>query len=135
MRPMSMDKHEWHPSPVPGQVVLVTTVASDGRPRVATKSCVSMCAVGPPPVIMFGCNLEHATARNIQDRQELVINIPGANLTKVCWALGSDVSVPGPERFERHGLTIEVSDRDIGQPGRAGSDQSNWLVTGAASTA
>ena len=99
------DKRQWHPSPLPGQVVLVTTVDAQGQPGVATKSWVSMAAFGPPPVVMFGCSLEHATARNIQSTHAFVINIPGAELTQTCWAVGSDPSVRGPDRFERYGLT------------------------------
>lgn len=99
------DKHRWSPSPLPGQVVLVTTVDPGGRPSVATKSWISMVAFGPPPVIMFGCSLDHATARNIQASGEFVVNVPGADLVSACWALGSDESVRGPDRFEQHGLT------------------------------
>jgi flavin reductase (DIM6/NTAB) family NADH-FMN oxidoreductase RutF len=60
------DKHQWNPSPLPGQVVLVTTLDDDGRASDATKSWISMVAFGPPPVVMFGCNLWHATARNVR---------------------------------------------------------------------
>jgi hypothetical protein len=45
-------------------VVLVTTLGEDGVANVAPKSWVSMAAFGPQPVLMFGCTLEHATARN-----------------------------------------------------------------------
>ncbi len=108
--PFPADKREWHPSPLPGQVVLVTTVDADGRPAVATKSWVSMAAFGPPPIVMFGCNLEHATAQHIRASGQFVINVPGTDLVARCWELGSDGSVRGADHLERHGLTAIPSE-------------------------
>ncbi len=100
-----VDKHEWHPSPLPGQVVLVTTVDSQGEPNVAPKSWISMAAFGPPAIVMFGCSLDHATAKNALAAGEFVINIPGKDLAATCWAVGGDGKSPRAGRFERHGLT------------------------------
>jgi flavin reductase (DIM6/NTAB) family NADH-FMN oxidoreductase RutF len=100
-----IDKHEWQPSPLADQVVLVSSVNGDGTPNVATKSFVSMVAFGPPPVMMFGCNMKHATARNVLKHGEFVINIPSDALLATCWVVGSDDSVQGSDRFEKHGLT------------------------------
>ncbi len=112
---MPLDKHQWQPSPLPGQVVLVTTLDGTGRPSVATKSWISMAAFGPPPILMFGCNHRHATAKNIQIQREFVINVPGEDLAKACWAVGSDEAIPGTERFERNGLTLLPS-TSVGPP-------------------
>lgn len=87
---VGLDKNRWSPSPLPGQVVLVTTVDEEGVPNVATKSWVSMAAFGPPPVVMFACNLEHQTARNIEATGEFAINIPGVDLAEKCWKIGSN---------------------------------------------
>jgi flavin reductase (DIM6/NTAB) family NADH-FMN oxidoreductase RutF/catechol 2,3-dioxygenase-like lactoylglutathione lyase family enzyme len=100
-----VDKKRWHPSPLPGQVVLVTTLAPDGRPSVATKSWISMAAFGPPPILMFGCNSTHATAKHIVDQGEFVINVPGAGLRQKCWAVGSDCAIRGVDRFSVNDLT------------------------------
>ena len=81
-----LDKHHWHPSPLPGRIVLVATVDNDGDPKVAPKSRVSMAALGPPPVLMFGCNLKHTTAKNILAQGSFVVNIPGEELLATCWA-------------------------------------------------
>lgn len=102
---MCLDKRAWQPSPLPGQVVLVTTVDPDGRPAVATKSWISMVSFGPPPVLMFGCNAEHGTARNVQRTGHFVVNVPGQDLAAACWAVGSDTGVRGPDRFASNGLT------------------------------
>jgi len=109
--PLPLDKHRWHPSPLPGQVVLVTTVDVEGRPNVSTKSWISMTAFGPPPVIMFGCNLDHATARNALEAGEFVINIPGEDLAEACWNIGTDQAVRGEDRFEANGLTPIPAER------------------------
>ena len=102
---ISCDKHEWSPSPLLGQVVLVTTIHPDGTPNVAPKSWVSMVAFGPPPVVMFGCNHQHRTARNALGTGEFVINVPGVDLMEASWAVGADVSAEGLDRFHRNGLT------------------------------
>ena len=108
---VSTDKREWHPSPLPGQVVLVTSVDRDGRPNVATKSWITMVAFGPPPVLVFGCNMHHATAQNIRATGELVVNVPGDDLAQACWAIGTDPVPAGTDRFAAHGLTPIESTR------------------------
>ncbi len=102
---ISCDKRKWHPSPFPGQVVLITTIDDDGKANVAPKSWISMVAFGPPPVLMFGCNLDHSTARNILITKQFVVNVPGKDLIETCWAIGADHQSQRWERFERHGLT------------------------------
>lgn len=106
-----LDKHLWHPSPLPGQIVLVTTLDSRGRANVAPKSWISMVAFGPPPILMFGCNLDHATAQNALSSGEFVVNVPGRDLTKTCWSLASDRPEDRSLRFNRHGLTPIASNK------------------------
>lgn len=99
------DKHQWHPSPLLGQVVLVTTVDANGIPNVAPKSWISMVAFGPPPVLMFGCNHDHRTARNALETGQFVVNVPDQDLIATAWAVGGKSPGEGEERFRRHGLT------------------------------
>ena len=99
------DKHEWHPSPLADQVVLVSTLNEEGTPNVATKSFMSMVAFGPPPILMFGCNTGHATSKNVLKRGEFVINVPSDDLVATSWVVGSDPSTRGSDRFKKHGLT------------------------------
>jgi len=106
-----LDKRYWQPSPLPGQVVLVTTLAADGEPNVAPKSWVSMVAFGPPPVLMFGCTLDHATARNAIERGAFVINVPGQDLVEQAWQCGSNATIRGAARFAAFGLTPVPSGR------------------------
>lgn len=81
---LSLDKRQWHPSPLLGQVVLVTTVNQDGTSNLAPKSWISMMAF-EPPILALGCNYQHQTARNILRQSEFVVNIPGVELSEVVW--------------------------------------------------
>jgi len=105
-----INKRNWHPSPLPGLVVLVTTIDAEGRPNMATKSWITMSAFGPPPVLMFGCNLGHATAQNVLLQKEFVVNVPGDDLRSTVWGIGTDLSVRGEERFHKFGLTPTPSE-------------------------
>jgi flavin reductase (DIM6/NTAB) family NADH-FMN oxidoreductase RutF len=98
---LCLDKHTWHPSPLLGQIVLVTTLNQDGTSNLAPKSWVSMMAFAPP-ILALGCNLEHRTAQNILDRKEFVVNVPGAEWVKVVW---KSSELPHPRPVQAAGLT------------------------------
>lgn len=96
------DKADWHPSVLPGPIVLVSTVNAAGEPNIAPKSFISMMAFGGP-VLAFGCHRSHATARNAETAQEFVVNFPPEALAERIWAmLGSH----GRERIQRSGLSL-----------------------------
>jgi flavin reductase (DIM6/NTAB) family NADH-FMN oxidoreductase RutF len=97
----SSDKRTWRPSPLLGQVVLVTSLNEDGQSNVAPKSWLSMMAF-EPSLLALGCNLTHWTAQNILHRQEFVVNIPGAELAEVVWR---SHTLPHPRPVEGIGLT------------------------------
>ncbi len=82
---LPLDKRAWHPSPLLGQIVLVTTLNEDGSSNVAPKSWISMMAFDPP-LLALGCNLKHWTARNALRGGEFVVNVPGAELAPVAWS-------------------------------------------------
>lgn len=105
--PFSADKIVWHPSPLLGQVTLVTTCNADGSSNVAPKSLVSM-MVFHPPVLALGCNLTHATAQNIRRGGDFVVNIPGAELAGKVWA---SHELPHPRPVEAAGLTAIPADQ------------------------
>ena len=98
---LSFDKRMWSPSPLLGQIVLVTSLNEDGQSNVAPKSWISMMAF-EPSLLALGCNLAHWTARNILARQEFVVNIPGDELVDVVW---KSHSLPHPRPVESIGLT------------------------------
>jgi flavin reductase (DIM6/NTAB) family NADH-FMN oxidoreductase RutF/uncharacterized protein YciI len=97
------DKADWHPSVLPGPVVLVSTVDAQGKPNIAPKSFISMMAFGGP-VLAFGCHRSHATARNAEAAGEFVVNFPPEALAERIWAMpGSH----GAERLRRSGLSLQ----------------------------
>lgn len=98
---LDLDKRTWHPSPLLGQIVLVTTLNEDGTSNIAPKSWISMMAF-KPSILALGCNLKHWTARNILTRQEFVINVPGAELAELVW---KSHELPHPRPVEAAGLT------------------------------
>ena len=102
---LPLDKQLWTPSPLPGQVVLVTTLDDEHVPNVAPKSWVSMVAFGPPPVLMFGCTFNHATASNAVRCGAFVVNIPGRAILRTAWRCGDDTSIRAADRWDTCGLT------------------------------
>jgi len=100
--PLPLDKHGWVRSPLPGQIVLVTTVDRDGAVDVAPKSWVSMAAFDPP-VIGFGCNTSHRTHGNAAATGEFVINVVPLSLAPAVWAM---LASHGEERLEHAHLSM-----------------------------
>jgi flavin reductase (DIM6/NTAB) family NADH-FMN oxidoreductase RutF len=100
--PMPLDKRDWHPSVLPGQVVLVSTVDEDGAPNVAPKSWITMAAFGGP-IVAFGCHVSHATYRNAAATGQFVVNVPSAELAERVWELPDR---HGAERLAHAGFTL-----------------------------
>lgn len=105
--PFPADKRFWHPSPLIGQVTLVTTLNPDGTSNLAPKSLVSM-MVFDPPILALGCNLKHWTARNLLRDREFVVNVPGAELAETAWRCHA---LPHPRPVEAAGLTPIPAER------------------------
>lgn len=95
-------KADWHPSALPGPIVLVSTVNAAGEPNIAPKSWISMIAFRGP-VLAFGCHRSHATARNAEETGEFVVNFPPERLVERIWAMPAS---HGAERIARSGLTL-----------------------------
>jgi len=101
----STDKMSWHPSPLAGQIVLLTTINQEGVVDVAPKSWVTMMSFNPP-IIVVGCNRKHTTASNLTKKPEFVINIPSEDLATQIYDMPR---IPSPRSPERLGLTPEPS--------------------------
>jgi flavin reductase (DIM6/NTAB) family NADH-FMN oxidoreductase RutF/catechol 2,3-dioxygenase-like lactoylglutathione lyase family enzyme len=84
---MPLDKWQWSPSPLPGQVMLVTSRDAAGRIDVAPKSWVTMVSMGDQPRLGFGCTLEHRTARNVRATGEFALSVPDQSLAGAVWDL------------------------------------------------
>jgi flavin reductase (DIM6/NTAB) family NADH-FMN oxidoreductase RutF/catechol 2,3-dioxygenase-like lactoylglutathione lyase family enzyme len=102
---VSAVRHDWQPTPLTEQVVLVTTIDSSGEPHVAAKSRLSVVSYGPPTYVMFACNESYQTAKNVLATKQFVLNVPGDRLTAVSWVIGCDPSGRGVQRFDENGLT------------------------------
>ena len=98
--PVALDKRFWHPSPLAGQIVLVSTVDAEGRANVAPKSWISMAA---PDVLGFGCNVVHTTYRNVLATGAFVANVLPASEAERAWELAE---LHGEERLRASGLTL-----------------------------
>jgi len=83
---LDADKRRWSPSPLVGQIVLITTLNEDGQSNIAPKSWISMMAF-QPPLLALGCNLTHWTAQNILRDKEFVVNVPGEELVGQVWGM------------------------------------------------
>lgn len=103
---LPLDKHQWHPSVLPGPIVLVTTVDSSGDPNVAPKSWVSMMAFNGPH-LAFGCDRSHRTAANIEATGEFVLNFPAEDLVEQVWKMPAS---HGADRIRLSGLTLMPAD-------------------------
>ncbi len=98
---------EWHPAPLVGQVVLVTTCNEDGTTNIAPKCWAAMVA-SDPLHLAFNCNREHWTAQNVLRSREFVVNVPGVELAEKVWNVSR---IPHPRPVERAGLTPLAASR------------------------
>jgi len=64
---------------LPQPITIVTTVDGGGRVNAALKSWVMYCS---PKHIMFGCNVNHHTAKNVLETREFVVNLPSLDLLR-----------------------------------------------------
>jgi flavin reductase (DIM6/NTAB) family NADH-FMN oxidoreductase RutF len=97
---VAVAKSSWHPSPLMGQIVLVSSRSSRGDAHVAAKSWISMVA-SEPPTLSLACRISHRTAINILETREFVVNIPGDDLSQRVWGaaetLASSLDGDAPE--------------------------------------
>jgi len=105
--PVPLDKASWHPSVLPGQIVVVSTVNAYGEPNLAPKSWITMAAFAGP-VVAFGCNAEHATYRNIIATREFIINVPAEPIAEQIWLL---IRFHGSERLWQSGFTFQPAQK------------------------
>jgi len=92
---------------LPQPITIVTTVDRDGRVNAALKSLVMYCSTQD---IMFGCNVEHDTAKNVLETGEFVVNIPSTDILKQI----AVTAVPYPRgvnEIEEAGLTAIPSSK------------------------
>ena len=89
--------------PLMSQIVLVTSINREGIPNFAPKSWISIFCSNPP-IVGFGCNINHHTAKNILSTGEFVINIPGEEIVQKIWK-STESGQPHSMEIEKAGLT------------------------------
>ena len=105
--PLALNKGSWHPSIIPGQIVVVSTLNAHGEPNLAPKSWITMASFSGP-IIAFGCNTAHATYQNIVATGAFVINIPAEPLAEQIWLL---IRFHGAERLWQSGFTFQPAQK------------------------
>jgi flavin reductase (DIM6/NTAB) family NADH-FMN oxidoreductase RutF/uncharacterized protein YciI len=108
---IDLDKNAWHPSVLPGQIVIVSTINRNGEVDIAPKSWITMVAFAGP-VLAFGCSKRHTTYRNILETGAFVVNIPGEGLAERIFSM---IAHHGGERLHQTGFSLEPS-RTVGPP-------------------
>jgi flavin reductase (DIM6/NTAB) family NADH-FMN oxidoreductase RutF len=88
-----------HPSPV----VLVTSIASDGKPNIITLAWAGT-ACSDPPTVSLGIRPERYSYQLIVDSGEFAVNIPTVNMLKAVDFCGV-VSGKDVDKFAETGLT------------------------------
>lgn len=104
-RPLPADKWQWHPSPVPGQIVYVTTRDAEGEVNLAPKSWVSMVAFRGP-IIGFGCSERHRTCANVTATGRFTLSFPTARQAERATEVAD---APRESRLAAAGLALEES--------------------------
>jgi len=100
--PFPIDKREWHPSLVPGPIVLISTVDADGAPNVAPKSWLQMVAFDPP-TLMFSGSKGGQTEKNALATECFTVNIVDGSLAERAYAC---IRWKGEERIRRSGFRL-----------------------------
>lgn len=100
----------WTQFALPEPIVLVTTVDKEGRENAAPKSWIMPCGSSDLPMLAFGCDMSHDTAKNIMETKEFVVNIPSIDIIRqvmVC-----DEPLPrGKSEIKKAGLTSIPSEK------------------------
>lgn len=97
-----IDKNKWHPSLIPGPIVLVSTYNSKKEPNVAPKSWLQMASFKPPILSLAGTP-ENTTERNILEAKCFGVNIVDSSLASKVYGC---IEWFGQERIEKAGFTI-----------------------------
>lgn len=97
-----LDKHAWHPSLIPGQIVLISTYNPSKEPNIAPKSWVQMVSFEPPVVMVSGTK-GNTTEDNILETKCFGINVVDASLASTVYGC---INWVGQERIEKTGFTL-----------------------------
>ena len=97
-----IDKHAWHPSLIPGPIVLISTYNAQGEPNIAPKSLVQMVSINPP-IMMFSGTQNNTTEKNILKTQCFGVNFVHSSIASKVYDC---VQWFGQERIQKTGFTL-----------------------------
>ncbi|MEW6456254.1 MAG: flavin reductase family protein [Acidobacteriota bacterium] len=97
-----IDKKKWHPSLIPGPVVLISTYNSKKEPNIAPKSWLQMVSF-EPPILMFSGTKGNTTERNIIEHNCFAVNFVDSSMASEVF---ESIKWHGKERIERTGFKI-----------------------------
>ncbi len=101
-----LDKHKWHPSLIPGILVLISTYNSKKEPNIAPKSWLQMVSF-EPPILMFSGTKGNTTERNILESNCFGVNIVDSTMASTVFDC---IQWLGEERIDKAGFKmIEAS--------------------------
>ncbi|MFX0090081.1 MAG: flavin reductase family protein, partial [Candidatus Hodarchaeota archaeon] len=102
-----VNKKEWHPSLIPGPVVLISTYNASKEPNIAPISWLQMASF-EPPILMFSTSKENTTVKNIIETSCFAVNLVDASIASKVYGC---INWYGRERIEKTGFTmIEASE-------------------------
>lgn len=104
---VSVDKRQWHPGLILGQIVLISTINRAGEPNIAPKSWIQMVSFDPP-IMMFSGTEGNTTERNILDTGEFGINLVNSTLATQTFDC---ISRFGHERIECSRFTLQAGSK------------------------
>lgn len=102
-----INKHEWHPSLIPGPLVLLSTYDKKRVPNIAPKSWLQMVSF-EPPILMFSGSKENTTEKNILETGCFGVNLVDSSMASKVYGC---LEWFGLERIEKTGFTIIETSR------------------------
>jgi len=97
-----IDKKKWHPSLIPGPIVLISTYNSKKEPNIAPKSWLQMVSF-EPPILMFSGTKGNTTERNIIATKCFGVNFVDSSMVSKVYGCTKWF---GKGRIEKTGLTL-----------------------------
>lgn len=97
-----IDKRKWHPSLIPGPVVLISSYNSKKEPNIAPKSWLQMASFDPP-ILIFSGTKGNTTENNILETNSFGVNFVDSSSASIVYKC---VQWFGRERIEKTGFTL-----------------------------
>lgn len=98
-----IDKHKWHPSLIPGLIVLISTYNSKKEPNIAPKSWIQMISIEPPIIMFAGGAPENTTEKNILETKGFAVNFVDSSIADKVFEC---IKWFGRERVEKTGFKL-----------------------------